>query len=855
MGNTKVVVKAVEKEPEVVNQAVTAAATGAKKVTVTFAKDLTTTSGVAITVKKGTVVISQKATTFADGKTANVELNQSLTSGAYTVEVTGLEEGTMTADFNVESDEYVAKIELTSAKAPMLGMNSSATVRPTSTFNDNKRAKVSFVMKNQYDEVVSNAGQPQISVSTGVPAANYSYKNGEGSFEINTNATAFIPGDKVFLNIVLTSGTHVATMSDSVEIVMPSNLDTVDFLGVYDMNLKKLGSVSSAKLGTTAYSWSGSNKGYALLFTVKDQYGIGRDVTAIKSTEFSSVSTYPVFLSTKSWTTSTTLDTVIVDEKEYAVLPLLPGSIPANGGTATVQIISSSTGTKSSFDVVADAAGAVKTFTLSSPSGYVVDDEKVEIPFSAVDQYGKNVTAYDAFVKNDGTPKVNVSSSYGDLSFVKQADGSAKLILNLKGCSNATATQDQPAYLTSVVQSNGNYSSASISAKASAYPVEVKGLKASSNISTTVAANAKEFSIAASDVEVLDQYGRSMSKSDVTKFLGTTSGKYNIYAKQDTAKAVLKMGSTAGSPATGTAIVSVSAITSKIYFAPAGADGSEKITFGIALNSVGTKDSSEKAITFSTAKQSEFVSYEMKALDKMYYVVSGNAITETANAAYAVTPTVYGVKADGSKVVLQVKNAGVTGGMYYVLSTDDSKGVIKPGTTTPGAIFQNDAASTAYQNSNFQVSSVDTTYADVKIKVTATIYNANDVEVGSASQEMLVSNKAPKVAVASFDDTKVSDKKATVSAGAINTNAATAFKALLDNDTIKDQYGKKNSYENAASMSISKITDADVVDGFSVTNNGKSNVTMSNVSVKDTFRVTFNWDGGYSISVDIVAGN
>ena len=346
-----------------------------------------------------------------------------------------------------------------------------------------------------------------------------------------------------------------------------------------------------------------------------------------------------------------------------------------------------------------------------------------------------------------------------------------------------------------------------------------------------------------------------MSKSDVSKFLGTTAGNYNIYAKQDTAKDVLKMGSTAGSPATGTAIVSVSAITSKIYFAPAGEDGSEKITFGIALNRVGTKDSSEKAITFSTAKQSEFVSYEMKALDKMYYNVSSAAITEATNAAYAVTPTVYGVKADGSKVVLQVKNGGVTGGMYYVLSTDDSKEVIKPGTTTPGAIFQNDATRTAYQNSNFQVSSVDTTYADVKIKVTATIYNANDVEVGSASQEMLVSNKAPKVAVASFDDTKVSDKKATVSAGAITTNAATAFKALLDNDTIKDQYGKKNGYENVVSMSISKITDADVADGFSVVNNGTSTVTMTNVSVKDTFRVTFKWDCGYSIYVDVVAGN
>ena len=103
LGNTKVVVKAVEK-PEV-KQEVTAAATGAKKVTVTFAKDLTTTSGVAIAVKKGSTVLAQKSMTFSDAKTAVVELNQSLTSGTYTAEVTGLEEGTMTADFSVESEE------------------------------------------------------------------------------------------------------------------------------------------------------------------------------------------------------------------------------------------------------------------------------------------------------------------------------------------------------------------------------------------------------------------------------------------------------------------------------------------------------------------------------------------------------------------------------------------------------------------------------------------------------------------------------------------------------------------------------------------------------------------------------
>ena len=93
--------------------------TGAKKVTVSFGKAPADTSAVKIAVKKGNTTLAQKAVAFTDAKTAVVELNQSLTAGAYTVEVTGVEETAMTADFTVDSEEYIATIELTSDKAPM----------------------------------------------------------------------------------------------------------------------------------------------------------------------------------------------------------------------------------------------------------------------------------------------------------------------------------------------------------------------------------------------------------------------------------------------------------------------------------------------------------------------------------------------------------------------------------------------------------------------------------------------------------------------------------------------------------------------------------------------------------------
>ena len=77
---------------------------------------------------------------------------------------------------------------------------------------------------------------------------------------------------------------------------------------------------------------------------------------------------------------------------------------------------------------------------------------------------------------------------------------------------------------------------------------------------------------------------------------------------------------------------------------------------------------------------------------------------------------------------------------------------------------------------------------------------------------------------------------------------------MLDNDTIKDQYGKKNNYQNDCTMTVSKITDSDVQDTFAVANNGTKDITMTNVNLKDTFKVTFKWSSGYSISVDVIAG-
>ena len=823
LGNTKVVVKAVEK-PEV-KQEVTAAATGAKKVTVTFAKDLTTTSGVAIAVKKGSTVLAQKSMTFSDAKTAVVELNQSLTSGTYTAEVTGLEEGTMTADFSVESEEYVATIELKSDKAPMEGTDSGTASTIDGSRKKNQVASVGYVLKNQYDEVINtNVNAITWTVSTGVTVANndYSYKNGAGSLTIKTaTTTSFIPGNEVFINAVLTNGTHVATMSGKVQIVLPANFDKANIAGVYNKTLKKMDTVSSAKLAAAKNPYV-----YQLLFTAQDQYGNDMDADTVAkngATLFTALSTNPIFIQT-----STTFETVDVDGKTYVAMNLTAGNLADKGGTATIQMISSSTGTKSTYDIVADAAGAVDKFTLGSPAGYAVKGEKLEIPFTAVDQYGNEVTAYDSL---NGKITLTTSSNTA-FGFEKKTDGTAKLVLNLAGVS-VPANQDLPVYMTSVVKSNGNYSSSSVSVKDTAVPKSIGGIKASSKKSTTLVfadGAPGNVELTYKDLDVLDQYGRVMSNDDVKKWLDTATNvivvKQASYVAANDKSAVKVYEDTTQTDVATAKLTNAS--TSKVTIT-AQADGSEKVEFSLSTDTAATVVSgSEKNITFATSTQKEFTSYTVDDLGTLYYD------TKTASTDHPVTPAVYGVKADGSKVKLLPA--------YYDITTNAKNGALKI-TAAKGTIEANDA--TTYTDADFK--KADGSYQDVTVTATIQVKDtANGAYVETLTKDLKLSNKAPAVAVAKFTSA-VSDGKASVKVSKVATAADLA--ELLDATELKDQYGVVIDVDPV--ISISNAEDADKTDLLTITANGTDAAAIANAAVNDTFTVTYTW-GSVSVKVDVI---
>ena len=851
MGNTKVVVKAVEKEPEeptIASDIESAAAVGAKTVKVVFNGDLATTSGVAISVKKGNTALVVNSTTFTDSKTASVALNQSLTAGTYTAVATGVVSGaSLSKDFTVDSEEYVASIEITTEKAPMVSTASTNTAGVAGK-TDNQLASVNFVMKNQYEEVISNATTPTFTVSTAAGPYDVTYKNGQGSFMIGTNGTAFIPGDTVYINGVLANGTHVATVTDTVEIALPASLDQTTVFGVYNKTLKKVDTVSSAKLKDGTYS-------YTLLFSAKDQYGndldadkIATNAQTIATRQFSILSTNPIFINIGDLAKTSTVE---VDGKTYVSVPLIAGTMAEKGGTAEIQIISSTTGTKGTYEIVADAAGAVSNFTLLSPAEYVVSREKVEIPFEALDQNGNAVTAYSAL---NGIVNVTAGNN-APVNFTQNSDGTAKLVLNLTS-STYDVTQDSPLYLTSVVTNNGNFSSTTVTQKPVAVVTSVVGLKSTSEIDTTVIAG-KAQDITYDKLDIADQYGRTVSDNTVKTWLNTSGNV--IYAVSDKDNALFTVKSDiandtitvngSGSYSTegdnGYAVIDAH---DKKFTITAGTATKEieKITFGLSTletRNLKTVSKSEKAITFTTSTESEFKSYEVADLGTLYY---NTAVDGAADANYKVEPKVYGVKADGTKVLLDQAT-------YYDITTDAKTNALK---VTDNKIEQDKfVTDLAYEDTAFQVNApIDTTHKNITVKVTFTIKSATHGAgsvAATVEKNLVLDNSDPKITtteLATDTDEKytISGDTMYASAANVNVNINDIITAITVADKTKDQYGvkKADSKANAETVSgsISNITEANA--GSRTNHLSSDGTTITNAQAGDTFTLVIKYSGG-----------
>jgi trimeric autotransporter adhesin len=775
-------------------------AIGSKKFEVKFNKAVDTEKA-EITVKKGSVSTNVEKVTFSEDKmTALVETTTKLTKGDYTVSVAGLSDAALSKTVTV-ADEKVSKIEVTTTTAPM--NNSSVVVAPT-TYNAGQSALVNYKVVNQYGEKMTNQSITWTQ-STGGHVVDDAV-NGKLTITNTTTPTNFIPGSKVFLTGVhAQSGTVV---NAEVVIGLESKADQVVFKGVYNTATKKIEALPAGF----------DNNKYVLLFEVNDQYG--NKLSLANHNDLVFTSNNPLFVSS----TLASATDVEIDGVTYEAISLAQGTASVKGGEATIQAISKITGKTASYTVNADALAAVKTFTMSAPEKMVAEGEKVEIPFSAVDQYGKAVTKFDNLNSN-----ITLSANAGTLAFEKQNDGTAKLFFTAAANSGATSTTDAPIYLTSLVRDGGSFSSLMVNVKDLAVPAAVIGLD--STKSTSIAAGNK-VEILGKDLIVQDQYGRTLIDAKVEAWLANGNNSIIVtseYASSsDTSALTAKLDN--GSLGSDAETNVINTTTDKLVIeAKTAADlkATERLVFALSSDATTAIAASSKSVTFTKVTQSEYVSYEVAALTTMYHDTND---TSSVSADHAKTVKVYGVKADGTKVLLPVGD--------YSVSLDTNKLAYNSSTSKISEVGNGFAAA------EFLNASGD--YQDVEVQVLVTINDSNGAAAAIIEKDLLVSNKAPKVDSITLDADKVTDGKANITAGAIST-------AILNSyfEEVLDQYGVDRTESPVITITnLTKVTGS----LLSVSGNGTTGTSISGATMGDKFTATYKYASGKSVSVDYTVG-
>lgn len=806
----------------------TASAIGVKKLQVTLDSTVVDTTKAVVTVKKGTVPVATDKIAFADdNKTINIDTTGKLTKGEYTITISGVADKDLTAKVET-ADEKVAKIDITTKTAPVTdkGVN----------------AKVNFKVYNQYGEDVTSLFGGQITWTSSTSKTVITTNAAKGELQVpNAGDQAYTYASKLYLTGVHASSGTVANAELTIGVKVQE--DAITFKGVYNVATKKIESLpANFKAGK-----------YVLLYDVKDQYGNAMSYKDVNPDNLVFTTTNPLFIDPTLKTDTNTFD---VDGTTYLGVKLLPGSQVENGGSATIKVISKNTGKAASFEINATAASQVKTFTLSSPESIVGEGETVEIPFSAVDQYGKVITKY-----SDIKDKITFNNE--SLRFKEKSDGTAKLLYTATLSNNhPTDDVDVPVYLTSFVKNGGDFSSLMVYVKAKARPTRVRGLDKSvyTNIGG-VSTNKEQFDT--SKILIEDQYGRLMGKDKIDTWLQAGNKIVVKSEKPSTDKTPFEVGveNTGTGSFADTTPATITAIVAKVQVAVsesnlADSNATEKVEFSLFDGVKGkTIAASEKEVTFYKVAQSEYVDYAVDDLGTMY----NNATSATASdddtatkTAYNKTVNVYGVKQDGTKVKLLPTQFDVA-----VLGGAKVK-------TTSNVISDEDATK-GYLKNDFLDSLGKAVTKTVKIEV-AVKDDKSGAVVKTINKDLVLSTEEPKVATIGLRN--VTDGEATIAYKA--SLSISELSAFVDKGEVKDQYGvainNSNSYLNSLNSEEPTVTISNISDksfeksglekdkDFVVTNNKSKNASISGAAVGDMFTITYTYgDVSKSFVVTVVA--
>ncbi|MGP3561993.1 S-layer homology domain-containing protein [Geobacillus sp. BK01] len=654
---------------------------------------------------------------------------------------------------------------------------------------------VGYKVYNQYGEDIT--AKTTITATSSSGSASADAAKGIVNITGLTNPKA---GDKLSLTLVhgetATATSKVLTVSDA------SKVSEVTIEGLYNADKKEL-------------SEDTRDADFYLLINAKDQYGNELKASDLNASSVVVNSSNPLVAKA----TASDFKEITVDGKKRIALKL--DTSTATAGKTTVSIISLASAKVAQYEVEVKEGAKVDNFVLSQPE-LAVAKEKVVLPFEAYDKQGNKVNKYELL------NAVRVTSTAGSVAFVKDAKANTtNLVLDLTSVTNPTKVT------VTAITPTQKVVNLVVDVKEAAKPVYIAGVK---DVTTNVEVGQK-FELGLSNIVVKDQYEREFKLTDK---VGTGAGQYQIKAMIPS-NTVLDFVSSQDT---------IDANADKIVL-KGQAKGTETVTLTLLDNAGNPIAGSEFSFTSRVAAADEYVSYEVKAIDPLYddSKVDINAASDTDS--YVRDVVVYGVLANGQKVVLPSS-------AYTVTSSTKGIEVIQPN-TSHGYQLNVQAAETSGTGTSLVQYAKDATEA----KGTAVItINANGKQL---TQEFTITQAKPQVASVKFDKNLVDNGVANVADSSGNISAANLF-ALVTGATVEDQYGETVTINPAngaitfadtttASSSI-LVTDYTSVGtaNHTIIGNGTASVAISGADNGETFKATFNF-GGYQVPVKVVVGD
>ncbi|MFS0783786.1 S-layer homology domain-containing protein [Bacillus sp. 1P06AnD] len=625
-------------------------------------------------------------------------------------------------------------------------------------------ATVGYRVLNQYGEDITKSPLAA-SIAWNTPSGFSADDNNAGVLTVTKADGADLKvGDKVVVTGINASTNSV--VSGTLSVTNAAVADTITFKEVYNADGKELAGNSTVS-------------DFKLLIDAKDQYG--NPINAAK------VNSDILFTSSnESLVKVTTAADGQGKDKNQVGLNLAFGDNAANGGKAVITAISKSTGKVTQYELTVKAAPKLDTFTMTAPADVIAAGDTVKIPFVAADQFGTAITK-----AKDLKDQVAFSGTYGEQNSLQiKGDVNGNAYLEYKPASKGTKII--------IAAFNGKVSQLNLNVVDSANPVSIDPLK---DVTTSVAKDGT-LSIGLKNIVVKDEYGRTVSLKDK---LATTAadGKYRIVASdaQATDGAIQVVNE------------KIDSEDAKIVLKGL-AKGSEDVTFTLQQskkqsgNTYTFEDvaTSPLKVAFTTVEKAAFDSYEVGKVDPLY--ADGTATTHTRDL------KVYGVKADGSKVLLPSS--------YYTVITN-----------TDVLVNNSGKLNAVYANDNTAFGTKD----EITTKLTVVVDGAE--KPTTLTQDVVISKVAPKADKIEFTDA-VENGLATISSTDLTaTNDAAKLSTILE---VTDQYGVAIASPQPI-ITVTNLVDRSEPKTLDVANNGTKAVDIKNANAEDTFTVTYLLDG------------